>query len=163
MTYLFLLLINYISGMPLHAFYVSVANIEYDAKSKQVEISHRIFLDDLENGLTEWTGEQVDVLNPTTPEQLDEIIGKYLNAKTSYQVDGKSVTAQYLGSEKDDGVMYCYQVISSVKKLKSLTVTNTILMEIFDDQTNIIHMKKVGDTKSLKLNNKERSGTIVFD
>ncbi|MDW3208989.1 MAG: DUF6702 family protein [Reichenbachiella sp.] len=163
MTYLFFLLINYVSGMPLHAFHVSVCEIEYDEKQRRLEITHRIFLDDLEIALTDWSGEQVDVLNPPDFKQLDQMIGKYLTERASYSLNGKSVDVSYVGSEKEESVMYAYQVISNVKKVKSLKVTNTVLMETYDDQTNIVHMESGDQMKSLKLSGSETWGEVRFD
>ena len=163
MTYLFLLLINYVSGMPLHAFHVSVCEIEFDAREQQLEISHRIFLDDLEIGLTDWSSEKVDVLNPSDPKLLDQMIGKYLSENTNYTLNGKEVKATYLGSEREEGVMYCYQVITDVKKVKTLKVTNSLLMETYDDQINIIHIESYEESKSLKLSNSESWGEMIFE
>lgn len=149
--------------MPLHAFHVSVCEIEFDDKKKQLEITHRIFLDDLEVGLAQWSKEKVDVTNPSDSKQLDQWIGKYLSERTSYVLNGKKAEAEYLGSEKEDGVMYCYQVISEVKKLQTLKVTNTVLMETYDDQSNIVHVEKFDESKSLKLSNSETWGTVSFE
>lgn len=163
MTYLFLLLINYVSGMPLHAFHVAVCEIEFDDNSRQLEITHRIFLDDLELALTEWSSERVDVLNPTDSKKLDEMIGKYISEKTVYTLNGKTVSANYLGSEKEESVMYCYQVITDVKKVKSLKVRNTLLMETYDDQKNIVHIECGDQMKSLKLSDSETWGEVTFE
>lgn len=163
MTYLFLLLINYMSGMPLHAFHVSVCEIEFDEKQRQIEITHRIFLDDLEMALTNWSKETIDVLNPSNPKKLDEMIGRYLSERTTYTLNGKKVSATYLGSEKEESVMYGYQVITDVKKMKSLKVENLLLMETYDDQTNIVHIESNGESKSLKLSNSDKSGEVIFD
>lgn len=149
--------------MPLHAFHVSVCEIEFDESKKQLEITHRIFLDDLEIGLADWSEEQVDVLNPENPKHLDQMIGKYLTEKTTYVINGKSVRATYLGSEKEESVMYCYQVVTNLKKVKSLKVTNTLLMEIYDDQTNIVHLENGDQMKSLKLSDSETWGEVNFD
>lgn len=163
MTYLFILLINYISGTPLHAFHVSVCEIVFDDSQRQLEITHRIFHDDLELALTKWSGQTIDILNPSDPQALDSLIGQYLQEKTNYVLNGKDIESAYLGSEREEGVMYCYQVIPSVKKLKSLQINNTVLMEIFEDQSNIIHVERDEVTKSLKLNVGESQGELVFD
>lgn len=163
MTYLFILLINYISGTPLHAFHVSVCEIVFDNDQRQLEITHRIFHDDLELALTEWSGQKVDILNPSDPQWLDSLIGGYLQEKTIYTLNGKDVKSNYLGAEREEGVMYCYQVIPSVKKLKSLNVSNTVLMEIFDDQSNVIHVESQDETKSLKLDVGLSYGFVKFE
>ena len=149
--------------MSLHAFHVAVTEIEYDGKSSQLEITHRIFIDDLEVALTEWSSEKIDILNPSDPAKLNELIGKYLSEKTSYILNEKEVEVKYLGSEREEAVMYCYQFVSDIKKVKSLKVSNTVLMETFDDQTNIVHVANNETNMSLKLSKNENSGEVSFD
>ena len=149
--------------MSLHAFHVAVTEIEYDGKSSQLEITHRIFIDDLEVALTEWSSEKIDILNPSDPAKLNELIGKYLSEKTSYILNEKEVEVKYLGSEREEAVMYCYQFVSDVKKVKSLKVSNTVLMETFDDQTNIVHVANNETNMSLKLSKNKNSGEVSFD
>ncbi|MEO9965362.1 MAG: DUF6702 family protein [Reichenbachiella sp.] len=150
------------SGIAPHAFHVAVSEIEFDEDKRQLEITHRIFLDDLEQGLSAWSGQAIDILNPADPANLDMLIGKYLSEKTSYHINGKLATANYLGSEKEDAVMYCYQVIKGVKKVKSINVSNKVLMEIFEDQSNVMHITNASETKSLKLNESEPNGQVNF-
>lgn len=163
MTYLLILFINYMSGISVHAFHVSVCEIVFDEEERQLEITHRIFLDDLELGLNQWSDQRVDVLNPSDPKALDELIGKYLSEKTSYQLNGKNMVSKYLGSEREEAVMYCYQVITDVKKMKALNVTNEVLMDLYDDQSNIIHVENSGLTKSMKFSAGESTGEVIFD
>lgn len=151
------------SGIPLHAFHVSVCEIEFDQDKRQLEITHRIFLDDLEVGLSKWSNEKIDIFNPADPARLDDLIGRYLTEKNTYTANGKVVTAKYLGSEREDAVMYCYQVITDIKRLKTMKVSNATLMELYDDQTNVIHIEHSEEIKSMKLSKDESVDEVVFE
>ena len=58
-----------------HPFHVSVTDIEHDAESKSIQVSHRIFLDDLEIGLKKYHKiEKLDTYAPESQERLDSLI-----------------------------------------------------------------------------------------
>lgn len=156
-------LIFYVNGFLFHDFHASVCDVEYDGKRKALEITHRIFLDDLEEALRKWSGNnKVDVINPTNKEQFQQMLGRYLLENFAIKVNNKQVSMNYLGSEMEDDVMYCYIDMVPVKKVKSLEVTNSILIQMFDDQINIVHVDIAEETKSLKLNKHNSTGTIDY-
>lgn len=165
MLYSILLVINYVSGVLMHDFHVSVCEIQFDEKSRALEVTHRIFLDDLEETLKNWSGDRkIDVLAPSDSLKFQEMLGKYIMGNFSISTNGKKSGLRYLGSEIEDDVMYCYIEVTGVKKLKSLGVENTILMEQFDDQVNLVHILRKGEkTKSLKLDSKRSAGTVSYD
>ena len=49
---LLLFAVLFLSSFSAHKFYVSVTQIDYVPSKKRVEITSRIFIDDLEKGLT---------------------------------------------------------------------------------------------------------------
>ena len=163
MFYSILLIINYLNGFYAHDFHVSVCQIEFDQKSKALEISHRIFLDDLEETLKFWSNDPgIDVLEPVNQHEFQEMLGEYILEKFNVLANGKSRELNYLGSEIEDDVMYCYVEIPGIKKLKSIEVTNTILMDLYTDQVNIIHIIHNNETKSLKLDRNQRTDLLTY-
>lgn len=164
MLYSILFAINYLSGVIAHDFHVSVCKVEFDPKNKAIEVTHRIFLDDLEETLKGWSNDpKIDVLSPKDPEAFQVMIGEYISERFSVTVNGKLAVIKYLGSEVEDDVMYSYMEVVGVKKLKSIEVKNTTLMDQFSDQVNLIHIIRDGTTKSLKLDAKKTSEELIFD
>lgn len=158
-----LYLIFYMNGFMLHDFHVSICEIEYDQERKALEITHKLFLDDLEQGLNlKAKNGNIDVTNPKDKIVFQQTMNKYLLENFSVIVNGKQVVLNYLGSEIEEDVMYCYVDIIGVKKLKSISVKNTLLMQVFDDQVNIVHVEVEGKTRSMKLSNGDVESIISY-
>lgn len=136
----------------LHPFHVSVCELEYDQKSEALEISHRIFLDDLEITLRNYSGnEKLDIMNPADPEALHTILKAYVEEHFFVWVNEEKVAINYLGEEREEDVMWCYVEVPGVTDLQVLDVENKMLMETYDDQINLVHVKAFGKVKTLKL------------
>lgn len=160
------LLYSVIAGvfLGLHPFHVSVCDIEHDPETKALQISQRLFMDDLALGLQNFHKlEYVDTYKPKDLKKLDSLIGAYIKAKLFITVDGKDVTFNYLGSELEGDARWCYIEVKDIDKVKQAEVANALLTETFDDQENIVHFKANGKLKSYKLNKREVSHTFKFD
>jgi hypothetical protein len=147
----------------LHPFHVSVCDVEYDTESRALQITHHIFLDDLEEALKKKFDSKFDITNPQNEQERDRYVETYIMEHFAVVVNGKPQEGNYLGHELEEGAMYCYIEIEGVKKLKSLLVKNTLLTDTFDDQVNLVHVKVDGKIKSLKLDKKNFSGQLDYD
>jgi len=147
-----------------HPFHVSVTDIEHDPVSKTVQISHRIFLDDLEVGLKKYHKlEKLDTYEPENVQVLDSLIGNYLNKKVSFLINGAKKEFNFLGSELEGDARWCYYEIEGIPEVNEAEVTNMALMEAFDDQQNIVHFKSNGKLKSYKLDKDTKFINFKFD
>ncbi len=150
-------------GMLFHPFHVSVCDIEHNAESNSLEISQRIFVDDLEIGLKKFHKlEYLDALAPKDPARLDSLLALYLNAKLSIEIDGKKIEIKYLGSEIEGDARWCYLEAANIKSVPAATLKNTVLVQSFDDQENIVHFKANDKLKSYRLNKDEAQTTFTW-
>lgn len=148
----------------LHPFHVSVCEIEYRPTLRSLQITHRIFLDDLEQALQKETGkEDLDILEETDSLAIHKGIRDYLKENFAVSISGKTLPYQYLGGEIEEDVMWCYVEITGVAPFTEMTVTNRILTEIFDDQENLVHVRNKGTTRSLRLHKDKPTGQVQFD
>lgn len=145
-----------------HPIHVSVTEIEYDAAEKELEIMMRIFIDDLENALRRFHGqERIDVLNPgETP--IEKLISAYLIDKFIVSIDSRRRPFRYLGQEEEGQAFICYIQVPGVNQWKECEVTNSILLEMFDDQSNIVHVTSNGVTRSQRLTRGNPKGRFSF-
>jgi len=151
------------NSLLLHDFHVSVCEIEYDEKRKALEVTQRIFLDDLEETLKLWSGDNnVDVMNPKDILLFQEMLEKYLLEHFTVKVNGEDIALNYLGAEIEDDAMYSYIDITGVRKLKSIEIKNTILTEMYEAQTNIVHILVNKKTRSLKLDKTNPNDIIQY-
>ena len=158
-----LYLIFYMNGFLLHDFHVSICEIEYDQERKALEVTHKLFLDDLEQSLRKWSGNgNIDVINPKDKVVFQKLLGSYILENFDMWANDKKLEMTYLGSEIEADVMYCYVDILGVKKLQSIGVKNTLLMNVFDDQTNIVHVEVNKETRSLKFDKEIPKGKLEY-
>ena len=135
----------------LHPFHVSVVEIEHNAEDKSLEISCKIFTDDFEKMLGQFGKTKVDLINPPDRKVVDKLIADYLAINLQLKAEGKSLNFSYLGYEREDDAIHAYVEVTNVPTLKKLDLTNRIMYDLFDDQTNLVHVKVGGNRKSSKL------------
>jgi hypothetical protein len=145
-----------------HPFHVSICEINHNAAKQRVEIIHKIFWDDLEEGLEKMTGKYVNVSSPADPEELQKLIAEYIGKRVSISLDGKKREVIFIGSELEEDAMWCYMEIENISSFQSIEIQNGILMEIFDDQMNLIHVENKGKLKSLRFNQRKFVDSLTF-
>ena len=144
----------------VHPIFVSVTEIEHNAKESRLEISCRIFSNDIEASLRNQTKLKLDVLHPSDKSQMNVLMSNYINAHLKIWVNDKLLPVQYLGYEKDEEAIRVYLMAENVKKVKTLKVDDSILYEYKPEQISLIHATIEGERKSTKLNNPE--STAIF-
>ena len=144
-----------------HPLHVSVCEIDYDLKRKALEITQRIFVDDLETELKKEHGDELDFLN-TESQQRDLLLEKYINKHVQIQLEGQDQKLEYLGHEIENEALFCYFQITDVSTLRSIKVRNDILFKIHADQINLVHVSIEDNVKSMKLWAKESESEVLF-
>ena len=146
------LLLVFLFYAPVHPLHVSTTEMNFNSKEKSVEVSCRIFTDDFERILAKSYQTKTDLSKAELHEAMDVLVKKYLTTNLKYFVNGKNLTANYIGFEIDHEATIIYLEIEQVPSLQRLTLTNSILHDLFDDQMNILHVENKGIRKSAKAN-----------
>lgn len=146
----------------MHPFFVSVIEINHNTKESTVEISVRIFTEDLEKTLQQNNKGKVDMLNPPDKALLDKQIGDYLTKKLQLRINGKPVAMHYLGHEIQKESVWSYLEIPNIKSMKQLGINCTLLYDFEKMQSNIFHVKNMGEDKSYKLDYPQDQTTFNF-
>lgn len=159
MIWLPLAMVLFLSFTSVHKFYVSVTNMVYSEKDKAFQITSRIFIDDLDDLMEERYGIRSQLATPNESKLADEYLEKYFRAKFVVEVNGKPMNYSFLGKRYDKDVAICYLEIPNLNlnDVKSISVQNEILTDLFDEQQNVVHVKWAGHKKSfvlIKGNNK---------
>jgi hypothetical protein len=148
----------------LHPIHVTVTEIEFDEKEKELEIMMRVFIDDLEQTLrNDLRQPELDILAPKNGITTDQIVSKYLQDHFKIQLDGKPQTTKYLGHELEGDAFIFYIEVSNVKKWKTIRVKNNIMTETHDDQSNLVHVTVKENIKSLRLTRDTPEDNLTFD
>lgn len=145
-----------------HPFHVSATEISHNAKSKSLEITCRIFIDDFEQILAEKYKAKTDLHDKKREREMNVLVQRYLEASIKFSVDGKTFKPNYIGFENDHEATNVYLEIENIANFKRLNISNGILYDLFDDQMNIVHVEKNGARKSIKVNFPDKQMVVVF-
>jgi hypothetical protein len=147
----------------IHPFFISLTEMRYNSQSKKMEIAQKIFWDDLEVGLAKEFNGKVDFLNPTDKAKLESQIKTYLLKHNQVWVNGKLLTLNYLGHEVEEDAAWFYLESSQAETPKTVEMKNTILLEDFDGQQNIVHVYfQSKSPRSMLLGKGEEKGKVEF-
>ena len=146
----------------LHPFFVSVIEINHNQKEATVEISVRVFAEDIEKTMQKYTSAKVDILNPPDKILLDKEISTYISQRLKLSVNGKPVTLKYIGHEIQKESVWSYFEVAKVPDLSKLEVDCSLLYDYEKNQTNILHVKSKGVDKSFKLDYPETKTLFAF-
>ncbi len=137
-----------ISAFKIHKFYVSIYQIEHNISKKRVEITSRIFIDDLNKVLTKHAGQKTQIGEKTATQKDTDIFASYMSEKLKISVNGKDKIIKFKSSEVLGDQLVSYFIIEDISKIKTFTIENTALFEINAKQQNILNTK---------INNKKQS------
>jgi len=145
-----------------HPIYVSVTEIEHNAKDKTLKISCKIFTEELEKTLRQTYKGTVDLLQPKDKAAMNNLVNDYVQKHLQVKVENRAVALQFLGYEQqEEGIVSFYQV-NNIPSVKKLDITDNILFEYKKEQISIIHVLVNGDRKSTKLINPEDKAGFEF-
>jgi hypothetical protein len=146
----------------LHPFYISVTEINHNAKDKTLEISCKMFADDFEQILDKNYKKQLDIASAKDKAEFDKLIPDYMGRHLNLAVDTKPVHFSYLGYEKDKESVYCYFEVDKIASLKKMDIKNSILHDFNNTQINIMHVVVNGHRQSTKLDFPNTDASFAF-
>ena len=151
-----------LSGSSKHPIYVSVTEIEHNAKDKTLEISCKIFTDDLEKTLRKTYKGTVDLINPKDKTTMNRLVSDYVQKHLFIKVDGRPVVLDFMGYEQQEEGITSYYQVNNIASVKKIDITDNILYEYKDQQISLLHVTVMGNRKSTKLVNPEDKVSFEF-
>ena len=130
-----------------HPFYISLTEIRQNPNSQRLEVATKIFWDDLEVGLASFHEQSIDFLNPEDSELLQEQVEEYLKKNVQIWIEGKEINWILLGYEIEEDAAWFYIESEPVKLENMIRIKNSVLIEDFSTQQNIVHVYK-GNSRS---------------
>jgi hypothetical protein len=137
-----------LTSFGFHKFYVAVYQINYAPEKEMLQITSRIFADDLNKALEKKYNKKLYLgTDKESPEDL-VLLKKYLSEHFTVKINGQSRPINFLSKELEGDVLICYSSIKDVSKLKTLEVYNAVLVDWESEQQNITHFTILGEKQS---------------
>lgn len=141
------------SAFTFHKFYMAVYQINYVPEKKMLQITSRIFIDDLNKTLEKKYNKKfyLGTEKETAAEFI--LVKEYLSSHFSIKVNNQSNPINFLSKEVDDDVLVCYWNIKGISKINSLEIYNTVLSDLFSEQKNLVHITVLDKKNSFLFTN----------
>jgi Domain of unknown function (DUF6702) len=152
-----------VTAASAHKFYVSITTIEYAPKEQTLQVITKIFLDDIEAALQARYGKKFYFNSKKETAADSKLLEEYVLQKINIKVNGKPATFNYIGKQYDIDVVELFIEIPNISEFNSIEIENKVLLEMFSEQKNIIHVKKNDARSSLILENGNLKGLLKFD
>ena len=138
-----------------HPIHVSVTNIDLDPDEGKMELSVKIFADDFQDLILHKYSVQLKLTDQQLPGEKISSVNRYIQETLKFEINGKEIDG--LMFEKSDlneeaiWLNYSYEHGSRIRKIY---VSNTLMTEKFDDQTNLLIVSYNGKQNGYRLDNK---------
>lgn len=132
-------------------FHASTTKVEYE--NGTLKLTAKFFTADLEKAV----GASV-----SSKDAFDSKAKNYANSKLVVKVNGFTVPLSYVGSQTNDKSTRIYLKADNVRNIKEIDVVNSMLIEVFPDQQNLVTFDVNGVRKSFTAKKGSESGKVTF-
>ena len=146
------------SSEPIHEYYVSSTEMVYVSKKKQIQLTTRIFIDDIEAFFNAESNTQILLYPDNEGEKIDRLVQDFFEHNFDLYFDKKEVDVRYLGRQYKEDQILIFAEANNVLPPSRFEIHNTILTTFREGQQNIIHVKTPTAKKSFLM---DASKTIL--
>jgi hypothetical protein len=138
-----------------HPVHVSVTNIDLDPGRGMVELSVKIFADDFQDLILHKYGVQLNIVNQEDPGEKISAINRYVNEALQLVFNGKETAdLEYIESKLNEEAIWLFYRYEHPRRIRRVDIRNRVMLEKFQDQTNLMIVSYNDIQNGYKLDNK---------
>ncbi|MCW8831939.1 MAG: hypothetical protein OQK09_14445 [Colwellia sp.] len=149
-----ILLVGLAAPAAAHTYFFGVSELNYNSKSKHIEIIHQFTAHDIENTIAEIKQIHFSAEHPS----YDKYIQAYFEKHFMLEQNNKAIKLNWIGFEIRRGQIFAYQESNSANFLADLVVKNTILVDTYTKQINTVNYQGVSFAPHIKV-----QGSLTFN
>ena len=151
-----------------HDFHMTHTNLYYNPASGSIEITVKAAIEDLERSLENQGSEKLRIGTENENQLLEKLIPNYFNKHLSFLINHQIIEYEYIGKEIDKNLhdLYLYFEINSLEKNKtinSITIENTLFLEISPNQNNIVLVEFKNQNFNLTFTKDSENTTLILN
>lgn len=147
-------------GSTAHPYYVGVTEVSIETAKKDIRVSCKLNMNDVQLNLSQTAGKAIDLSNITPANQ--QLLSVLMQTGLTVQMGSKRINLAFLGYSIEDDAIWCFLEAKNIKYYPRVTVCNNLLYNQFESQTHFIHCTINGGRKSFKVVNPEKCATFVY-
>jgi hypothetical protein len=151
-----------LTSFSVHKFYVALYQVNYAPEKKMLQITTRIFVDDLNNAVGKKYSKKINL--GAENESVDDVnfLKKYFSEKFYIKVNGQTKPIHFLSKEMEGDVLICYFSMKEIQKINSLEIYNAVITEGNAEQQNIMHFNVSGVKNTLLFAESTSKGMLKY-
>lgn len=144
----------------MHPYYIGVTELKFDQKSKTMDLSCKLFIDDLQNAILKSSEQKTNLTHRT--ELNKTLINNYLQSKIKVTVGKQPLSLKFMGWDIEEEGIWCFFEASYKGNFRSVSVCNQALYGELETQTHFLHCTVGGNTQHWKITNPDNCHTFQF-
>ena len=152
-----------------HDFYVSITSIRHNLEKENLFIRIKLFASDIEQSFLHEKDIVLDIRENSKNEKVKKNLENYIFSKFSIKINGKPIDISSIklifetAKRIEEDLIICELEAFDISNINSIKVSNSILTERFDSQTNIVFIIANGKRETLNLGRRISHGEITYD
>ncbi|MBL4710761.1 MAG: hypothetical protein JKY48_20245 [Flavobacteriales bacterium] len=149
--FLFLFFILLANTADAHKFYMSITDMQYNSKTKSLQVVIKLFVDDIESVLEKENNVRIFFGTDKEHQDADKLLQSYLNSHFIIEQSRGSLSSKFVGKEVDKDYLWVYLEFEKFKVKDESTISNSLLIRYFSEQTNKVNYQNGAQLKSFTL------------
>lgn len=149
----FLVLLLPLLALARHTYHSSILELRINPQQQQVELALKVFTDDLENALSKGRPQHLTLQDPRVMPLAEAYLRSHLELALPYTSSRQPrlpLTLQFLGMQPEKDAYWLYAKAKLPRAASAVWLRNTVLLDIFSDQMNIVNAES-GSAKASEL------------
>lgn len=150
-----------LSTLQAHQQKTAITQIQFNERSRSLEIMHRFYLHDAEHAVRHLLDSDADIIgNEQTRRQFAEYVAERF---ALYREDGSSLPLRLVGQEADGQFFWVYQELPVDTAPSRVTARHDALRDLWPEQTNTVNIQLDGSIRTLTFTGDDRRLTTASD
>jgi hypothetical protein len=159
------LLLLFCSLAVVHRYYFSLSELKVDTKKKSLELSCKLFTDDIEDALLKLNHNKVDLATSEKNSAVQIQVEHYLHERFKIVINGIPIETHLIGFEAENEVTWFYlegTVNTKTPAPVNIKISNSLLYDFIPEQTNLLHFTWNDQERTEKLTNPDKEVGFAF-
>jgi hypothetical protein len=138
-----------------HPVHVSVTNLDLDPGSGTMDLSIKLFADDFQDLILHRYSVQLRITEQEKPQDEIDAVNRYIEQALQVEINDKSATGfEFVESRLNEEAIWLYYTYDHGSRIRKVGIRNTLMLEKFDDQTNLLIVSYEEKQNGYRMNNK---------
>ena len=151
-----------LTSFTAHKFYVALYQVNYAPEKKMLQITTRIFVDDLNTSIGKKYQKKINLGSEKETDEDLIFFKKYFNEKFNIKVNGQVKPIHFISKEMEGDVLICYFSIKEIQRINSIEIYNAVITEGNSEQQTIMHFTVMGVKNTLLFTESTSKGVLKY-